>query len=236
MPFDDDNQNYVVNSNNCLTAWSNMQVRLMEAHPLSFTNGGPDPLLHHAIVTGPNGTARISGTPIVTAGKWSDKSAEGILTLTNISGTFGTGEDLLVNGVVRAKVSGAPGEKTNYIRVYYGDEGSHGTPNDNPRDNDRGGNPRIVSGSGVVHWPVANVSDWSAANDYMTLVQWDGVNSAVIGLQRLGGDGTKEENAVIQDRSLLTPASGPINYSGIGLHATGNTAVSTYFDDFAVQY
>jgi len=64
-------------------------------------------------------------------------------------------------------------------------------------------------------------------------VQWDGFQASA---SRLGASGTKEENAIIEDNSLLTPDSGAINYSGIALHATGNTATSTYFDDFAIQY
>ena len=47
---------------------------------------------------------------------------------------------------------------------------------------------------------------------------------------------TTETNAIIKDDSILTPNSGTINYSGIALHATGDTAAYTYFDDFAIQY
>lgn len=228
---------YVINASNYLIDWSNLQVRLKEAYPLGFSNGGPAPLLDGATVKGATSgaIARVSGTPILTSETWSVNTASGTLTLTNVSGTFQNGENLLVNGVIRARVSGAIGVKTNYIRVYYGDVNSHGTQNNIPTDSDnRGGNPRIVTGSSnVIHWPVDNVSDWSAYYDYMTLVQWDGFQASA---SRLGGIGTKEANAIIGDSSLLTPNSGTINYSGISLHATGNTAVSTYFDDFAVQY
>jgi hypothetical protein len=220
-----------------LKAWSNLQVRLKEAYPIGFSNGGPDPLLDGAIIKGATSgaTARISGTPILTSETWSVNTASGTLTITNISGTFQNGENLLVNGVIRARVSGAIGAKTNYIRVYYGDVNSHGTQNDIPTDSaNRGGNLRIViSSSNVIHWPVDNVSDWSAYYDYMTLAQWDGFQASA---SRLGGSGTREANAIIGDSSLLTPNSGAINYSGIALHATGNTATSTYFDDFAIQY
>jgi hypothetical protein len=84
---------------------------------------------------------------------------------------------------------------------------------------------------------VDNVSDWSDYYDYMTLVQWEVPNSSASPTpERLGGVGTIEANAIIKDSSLLTPNSGAIDYSGIALHATGNTATSTYFDDFAIQY
>jgi len=229
-------------SNNLvLVPWANLQVRLIEAYPLNFTSGGPTPLLHNAIIVGATSgaSARISGTPIMTAGTWSSKSATGTLTLTNKSTKlFINGENLLVNGVALASVSGTIGAKTNYIRVYYGDENLHGTPNNIPTDNNRWGDPRIVTGSGnIIHWPVDNVSDWNALNDYMTLVQWDGNQGSAtrLPLCTLPPCPT-EANAIISDSSLLTPDGGTINYSGIALHATGDTAASTYFADFAVQY
>ena len=242
---------YVIGADYYLVDWSNIQVRLVEAYPLGFSTGGPTPLLHNAIIVGATSkaSARISGTPIMTAGTWSSNTAAGTLTLTNKNGTFQTGENLLVGDTARAVVSGILGAKTNYIRVYYGDvDSSHdGTRNNIPTDNNRWSNPRIVTGSSnIVHWPVDNVSDWNAANDYMTLVQWDGVNTCPSNCQPdclptcvpniLGGVSSVEANAIIQDSSLLTPDSGTINYSGIALHATGDTATSTYFDDFAIQY
>jgi len=228
---------FVVNASNYLVDWSNLQVRLIEAYPLGFTTGGPTPLLHGSVVVGgtSGASARINGTPVMTSETWSSTTAAGTLTLTNISGSFQTGENLLVSGTTRAVVSVTLGAKTNYIRVYYGDVTSHGTTNNIPTDNIRGSNPRIIAGSNnVIHWPVDNVSDWSAYYDYMTLVQW--ADQTGTGATRLGGSGTKEANAIIQDNSLLTPSTGSINYSGIALHATGNTAIFTYFDDFAIQY
>jgi len=237
MTYDVNNQNYVFNSSNLLNDWSNLQVRLVEAYPLNFTTGGPTPLLDGSVVVGGTSGARgqISGTPIMTAETWSSNTAAGTLTLTNISGTFQTGENLLVGGTTRAVVSGTLGAaKKNYIKVYYGDVTNHGTTNNIPTDNNRGSNPRIFTGSSdIIHWPVDNVSNWNASNDYMTLVQWDGSQGSAT---RLGGSGTTEANAIIQDASLLTPNSGTIDYSGIALHATGDTATATYFDDFAVQY
>ncbi len=243
---------WVVDGSNNLVPWPNLQVRLIEAYPLNFTNGGPTPLLHNAIIVGATSgaSARISGTPTITAGTWSSKSATGTLTLTNKSTTlFQNGENLLVNGVTLARVSGTIGTKTNYIRAYYADENPHGIPNSMPTDNNRGGDPRVITGSSdIVHWPVDNVSDWQALYDYMTLVQWDGVNTCPSNCQPsclptctpvphiLGGISSVEPNAIIEDSSLLTPNGGTIDYSGIALHATGDTAVFTQFADFAIQY
>lgn len=206
--------------------------------------------MNGAVIVGENSGAmgRISGTPIMTNESWSTNSASGTLTLTTVSGTFQNGENLLVNGVTRARVSGAIGAKTNYIRAYYGDESSHGTQNSIPTDsNNRGGNPRIVSGSSnVVHWPVDNMSDWQEYYDYMTLVEWTEINTAIVTnppeklLEKIKINDTPETfgtfYTIIRDSSLLTPNSGTIDYSGIALHATGDSAAFTYFDDFAIQY
>ena len=212
---------YVVDgSNNKLVAWSNLQVRLNEVY--GFSAGRPDLLLNGAIVVGQNGSGRIRGTPIMTSG------TDGTLTLANVSGYFANGDLLSVNGVPAATM----GTKTNLIRVYYGDAVATvpDTSNTFPTDNNRKRSPRTE-----IHWPVDNVSDWKAENDYMTLVQlWDGFQA---GASILGGSGT-EANAIIKDNSLPTPSYPDVNidHSGIALHAAGNNATSTYFDDFAVQY
>ena len=245
-----------------LSNWSNLQVRLIEAYQLAFTNGGPDPILHNAVVKGETSGAigRISGSAILTSGRWESGNAAGILTLSNICipcppascPTFQSGENLRVNDKIPAKVSGTLGAKSNYIRVYYGDVISHGASNNFPTDNNRGSNPRIVTGSGnIVHWPVDNMSDWKEYYDYMTLVKWDGINTAIVTnppaklaeLIKINDVPTFAQfDTIIRDSSLLTPTPPncstilSINYSGVALHATGDSATSTYFDDFAVQY
>ncbi|WP_435550183.1 hypothetical protein [Desulfobacterium sp. N47] len=229
---------FIVGESGNLIPWSNLQIRLIEAYPLNFTTAGTSntsPLLSGAIVVGPNGSARISGTPVITSGSWASSNVIGILTLTNISGTFSSGENLKVNGTVLAKASGTLGGKSNFIRAYYGDANATNPDTSDiipniPTDNNRKRSLRTE-----IHWPVDNVSDWKAENDYMTLVQWDGVQAPALRLGGSGGD-AKEGRAIIEDGSLLTPDSGVIDYSGIALHATGSSADSTYFDDFAVQY
>jgi hypothetical protein len=235
---------YVVDTNNRLVDWSNVQVRLLEAYQLSFTNGGPSPLLDGDFIVGvtSRAMARVNGTPIYSDNSetWASSTAAGILTLTNISGSFQSGEDLIVNGITRAKASSALSTtKANYIRVYYGDVSSHGTPNNIPIDNIRAGNPRLVTGSSYkVHWPVDDISSWNATNDFMTQVKWSGVNASESTI--LGGSGTTEAGAIIKDTSitypLITPGSGSIDHSGIAVYTTGNTSPYIYFDDFAIRY
>lgn len=229
------NADLVVNASDNLVDWSNLQVRLIEAYPLDFENGGPSPLMSGAIVVGETSRAmaRISGTPVITSGSWASRDVVGILTLTNISRAFSSGENLTVNGTILAKASGTLGVKTNFIRAYYGDADATNPDTSDiiPTNKNRKRSPRTE-----IHWPVDNVSDWKAENDFMTLVKWDDdVQAPALRLGGSGGD-AKEENAIIKDSSLITPFIGAIDHSGIALHATGSSADSTYFDDFAVQY
>jgi hypothetical protein len=133
---------------------------------------------------------------------------------------------LKVGGEAAATLGG----RTNLIRVYYGD--ADATKPDTS-DGTLIGNARKRNPRGEMHWPADNDTDWTTANDRMTLVSpWGGLNT---GITLLGGTGT-EAAAIIKDGSLLTPDSGAIDNSGVALHATGGTATSTFFDDFALQY
>ena len=72
-----------------LTEWSNLQVRLTEAYPLEFKGGGPSTFLYGDMITIMRGatqvgTARVNGTPILTADNWAVNSAAGTLTLSNV--------------------------------------------------------------------------------------------------------------------------------------------------------
>jgi len=218
-----------------LADWSTLQVRVVEAIPLSFSNGGSTPPLWGEIISGQTSgaSAFVNGTPILTSGSWSSSNAAGTLALYKVTGTFASGENLIVNSQIRGRVAGAQGAKTNYLRVYYADTGTH-TPNSTPTDNNRGADPRITASGQTVSWPVDNVSEWASGNDFMTLVQWDGVNTSVTRL----GTGS-EFNAIIQDSALLSPSSGTsFTSSEVALHTAGGSSSDIpdiYFDDFAVQ-
>ncbi len=231
-----------------LKDWSNLQVRVIEAYPLSFTQAPgapPEPLLYGDTITIMRGatkigTARVNGTPILTSGSWAGGNAAGTLTLSNVQLEDGMSiqlnDDLLVYGQVCARAKVAPPDpwtKTNFIRVYYGDESEHPPFDADPLNNNRDNNPRVTESGRAVHWPVDDVGDWAAGNDYLTLVQWNSdVDSSVT---RLGGSGTKEENAIIRTDALLTPESDPFDRPEIALHTFGNTSNPIYFDDFAIQ-
>ena len=237
-----ENSDYVV-----LKDWPNLQIRVIEAYPLDFTNGacidGADssPFLYGDIITGAESgaTARVNGTPILTSGSWDSGNAVGILTLSNVNSAFQGNEDLLAYGNVRAKINGTPPEvetKTNFIRVYYCDVSEHPPFDADPLNNNRNKNPRVTESGQAVRWPVDNVSGWAAGNDYLTLVQWDSdVDSSVT---RLGGSGTKEENAIIRTDILTSPDEGDgfdTDRPEIALHTFGDASKPIYFDDFAIQ-
>jgi prepilin-type N-terminal cleavage/methylation domain-containing protein len=225
-----------------LVDWANLQVRVIEARPLPFREGRPAPLLHgdRIVGDGPKDIGRNNGTPVLDNGDWNASTAAGLLALTQLDdcATFTSGENVLEGGVLRAVADGPLGVRTNVIRVYYGDQATHGTPNSIAQDGSRAGNPRILGAQGV-YWPVDNVGEWNPVSDHMTLVQWDEVNSAV----ELHGI-SPEENAIIVNGELTTPSSGFDNtYPEIGLHVAkapdlgiaGDVDPQYFFDDFAIQ-
>lgn len=220
-----------------LLDWSQIQVRAIEAYPLPFTNGGPTPLLYGDIVTGESSgaSAQLNGTPIVSSGNWANGNVAGKLTLSNVSGSFNSGENLLVNGVIRARFQGSLGSRQNFIRAYYGDTSAHGTANGVATDNDRLANPRVTSSGATIHWPVDDIGAWAADNDYPTLVQWseDQNEDLETPIVRLGADA--ELNAIIQTSALTTPESEEFTRSEIALHTAGSSSSNIYFDDFAIQ-
>jgi hypothetical protein len=226
------NADIVVN-NGRVKNWSTLAARIIECYPMSFSNGGGGGFRYGDEVVGATSgaTAEVNGTPVLSSGDWTGGTAAGALPLANVRGTFQASENLLVGGTVRARATSTPGGRTNHIRAYYGDTDAH-TPNAVPTDNNRGANPR-VTGSGTVNWPMDNIGDWAAANDYLTLVQWTGYNSSYA--TRLGTG--VEANAIIQSSALSSPQDGGDTFtaSELALHSTGKTADHVYFDDFAVQ-
>jgi prepilin-type N-terminal cleavage/methylation domain-containing protein len=228
----------VVNSSGQLVDWSTLVVRLIEADSLSFDQGAGATLRYGDVITGATSGAKatINGTPILTSGAWGS-NATGWLTVSNVTKTggviqFQSGENLLVEGTVRAHYTGNSRLKDNYIRVYYGNTSNLGTANANPLDNNRLANARLAP-SGEVTWPKDDVADWAAANDYFTLVQWDNTLNLDAGDTRLGTG--SELNAIIRTNALTTPSSGTFAQVELGLDTWGATSTSVYFDDFGLQ-
>ena len=142
-----------------------------------------------------------------------------------------------MDGAVQARYTGSSRQKDNYIRAYFGNTGTRGTPDTNPLNtNNRSGNPRITP-PGDLKWPVDDVSDWAPANDAYTLVQWENASNGEV----TGGDavlrlGTgPEANAIIRTSALTTPDSGTFTRAEVGLDTWGSSSTSVYFDDYGVQ-
>jgi len=232
------------NNGRHLVDWSTLAVRVIEADALSFDQGGPGTtgtLRHGDIVTGATSgaTATVNGTPILTSGGWGTSNAAGWLTVTNVTKASGviqfqSGENLTVEGVVRARYTGTSRQKDNYIRVYYSSTAASGSAGTSPLDNNRLADAHITDpATQQVNWPADNVADWGAANDAFTLVQWNDTLNLDAGDARLGTGA--EVNAVIRTNALTTPSSGTFTQPEVGLITWGSSSTSVYFDDFALQ-
>jgi hypothetical protein len=218
-------------------------VRIKESASIAFDSGGTSPIVDGDVIVGATSSASgtVNGTPIVASGSWAGNDAAGTMLLKNVLGNFSDGEQLTVNGtLVSARARDPIISRANYIRAYYGDVSGYGTPNADPFDNDKHGNPRNPAN---VNWTPDEVDDWSADNDYFTLIQWDGINTSIMQTD----DNTQrsvrfiqsldEPGAVIRSTEpvLFTPSSGVFNRPELGLHTLGHGSLNVYFDDFALQ-
>jgi hypothetical protein len=237
-----------------LNPWSTILVRVVEAASLEFSGGTGTTPLYDDTITGntSHATARVNGTPILSLGAldaWGSGTA-GILTVDTVSGTFQS-ETLTVkrgtDTIGTVNYTGTSRPRDNYIRVYYGSTAAIpvNTPGDSyPLGNIRKGHARITNMDLTLQkWPADNVwgpvvtpvnpSVWAAANDYFTLVQWDGLQLGA-GDARLGTD--RELNAIYRTNFLITdPAQTAFTSPEIGLDTWGTDSTSVYFDDFGIQ-
>ena len=205
-------------------------VRVMEAASISFSSAAVTPIINGDKVIGQASGARgnVTGSPIVSSGSWAGGNAGGIIMLNTITSAFQSGETFFVCGSSASATVQGYRSRDNYIKVYYSDTGGYGTPDDTLLDYDKRSNPR-----GEANWPPEEVDEWSADNDYFTLVQWDAVNSAVASAELVTC--LDEPDAIIRTNALVTPADGPFNSPETGLHTFGKSSSSVYFDDFALQ-
>jgi prepilin-type N-terminal cleavage/methylation domain-containing protein len=229
----------VIDASGNLVPWATILVRVIEAASLEFNTGtGPTPLVGD-IITGANGaTARVNGTPILTSGAWEGTNAAGVLTIDTLGATpFVSGTLTVTRGtstIATVNYTGTYRQRDNYIRVYYGTTANKGTANSSPLDYNRLGNARITT-TQTLNWPVDNVSDWAAANDTLTLVQWNDNLQLTNGNAVRLGTGS-ELNAIIRTNLLTTdPAQTTFTSPEIGVDTWGTDSTSIYFDDFGIQ-
>ncbi|MDY6792923.1 MAG: prepilin-type N-terminal cleavage/methylation domain-containing protein [Thermodesulfobacteriota bacterium] len=212
---------------------STLLVRIKEAGEVRFNSGGTTAIEDGDIITQANGAmGTVVGNPILSAGSWAGGDAVGIITLNRVSGTFNSGQAILVGGSNLATCQGFT-DRNNYIKVFYGDVTGEGTANNDPFDLERSPNLR-----NEIHWPPGEVEDWSAETDFFTLVRWDAVNTTSLPTVDIVPSAYETGVIILSDENtLFTPDSGILSYARpeLGLHTFGHGSTDVYFDDFGLQ-
>jgi hypothetical protein len=167
---------------------------------------------------------------MLSSGTWAGNDAAGIMTINNLNGIFQLGELVTASASSTQMTVLAFSDRDNYMRAYYGYRDACLAPSAQYLDEGKRANPR-----GTLNWPPGNVSEWEAANDYFTLVQWDAVNYGPGTLEVVNS--ADEPDAVIRswEPELLTDPIVPFNDIELGLHAGGKGALNAYFDDFGLK-
>ena len=206
----------------------------------------------------------IEGNPLVTAGDWTS-GATGLCTLRDADyDDSKSGSSLKVIGSSTTANLVAYGERENLIRAFIADPTGEGSAGDlgSALDYLKYGHPRRTTSASELQWPPKEIGNWPASMDYFTLVQWDGFNetgtdsdgngiylpwSGILTGTSLGGGSdpatfsnistSDEPYAIIRTNALVSPADTTTSYthSELGLHAFGDGAENTYFDDFGVR-
>ena len=178
------------------------------------------------------GTELIRGVVVhdpVSGGDWAAGGASGTLLLNNISGTavvFNPAYDLLDEAGNKIAEVDDYQSKTNFIKAFYGETTGDATGDADPFNVVRKPNPRPAT---ALNWMPQEGDDYTADDDYFTLVQWD----AVQGSASLTGYGN-ELNAIIRTDTHTTPISGTFADNEVGIHTWGSN-YDIYFDDFGLR-
>jgi hypothetical protein len=209
-----------------------LMVRLREAASITFDSGGSAAPINRDTVVGQTSGAigKIQMDPVLASGSWATNDAAGLMTITNLNGTFQIGETVTMSASATSVIVQGFSARDNYLRAFYGYRDACGVPSAQYLDEDKLASPR-----GSLNWPPENVSEWEAANDYFTLVQWDAVNASVLTAELVTS--LDEPNAVIRswEPELLTDPLGGFTDIELGLHASGKGALNAYFDDFGLK-
>jgi|GEM_PF-4385959 len=215
---------------------STLGFRLQEAAGVAFNNtqAGTQAPRAGEIVLQQDGSGvefvrgRLLHDPIM-IGTWG-VNAQGTLLLNDIVGTTFNPSFALRNeaGAVIADVTGYRA-KDNYIKAFYGLTTGQAAGNTNPFDQIRLPNPRPAP-QGQLNWLPEEGEDYTADDDYFTIVQWQAVDPAAL----LMGQGN-ELNAIIRTDTHVSPDSGSFTDNELGLHTWGYNA-EIFFDDFGIKY
>jgi hypothetical protein len=230
---------------------STLLVRLREAAVVRFDQGGPQPIRQGDLVIGEtSGTrGRVLQPPLMTNTDWGGQLAAGTLLLDRLSANpsgFQANEDLAVTGGTSstaarvASYADATDRKVNILKVFYANEDGSGAASDDALDPDTRPYPRRGAAD-PYRWPPDENENWTSAEDYFRLVQWDAVNAdPALNLDTLtyiDDDNRTIEDAVLRsyDPDLQSPPLGQSIPTELGLHAYGQGADNVYFDDFGLR-
>jgi type II secretory pathway pseudopilin PulG len=241
-----------------------LAVRLQEAMVVRFSAG------HSEIRQGDRimgGLRRTMGTviepPIISNGSWGGlPAASGTLLLnrTEVVSTgdaFEAGEAIHVignsGGAVVESWSETDDRKANVIQLFYANASGFGAGDTDPMNHIT----RPYGRLGVdlelaeLQWPprldgTGNWTDddgnWTAAEDYFRLVQWDALNDAnVTGLRAIrffDATNGSVDNAIVQSHhdALQTPDFPDLYQEPeLGLHTFGDGSKNVFFDDFGIK-
>ena len=203
-------------------------VRLRESAAIEFSDGGPDAINDGDRLQTTGGASAVAyGPTIVTSGTWAAGTAEGIIPVRKVVGTFQTGQRLQFVGASEVATIQGFSARENHIITYLGSQAGCGTASSNRFDNEKHANPR---GQAELNWPPAEGQPWSAQMDYFTQIRWDALNPAVTSAELLNDTIIRSNEAV-----LLTLANGlDRSRPEIGLISMGKGAENVYFDDFGL--
>lgn len=246
-----------------------LAVRLHEAMVVRFKDGQAEIREGDRILGGSRNTiGTVIEPPILNSGSWGGTpAASGTLLLnrtvvTSTGDAFEADESIYVIGNTGdAKVASwdeTNDRKANVIQVFYANANGFGEGDTDPlnRITRPYGRLNIDPDLTDLQWPpeldgTGNWSDrdgnWTAAEDYFRLVQWDAVNDATVtgltAIPFLEATNGLIDSAIIQshyhqsDSDTLQTPDFPAIFENpeLGLHTFGDGSENVFFDDFGVE-
>ena len=253
-PFDSDFGWFIddirINCNQWPAQNSTLAVRLQEAAKVTFDQGGTESFEMGDRVYG--NTSGAMGTvispPLLSDDDWAGSNATGTLLLNNIStgSPFQSNERIITVGYSSrsARVSGyntTTDSQTNIIKAYYASETGKPPGTGDALDANTLAYPRRSTGEDL-EWFAEEGGNWTAAQDYFRLIQWDAVNSGDVAnlesISDLFGGAIAIDNVVLSHYHpdlQTSPTSSALGLPELGLHAYGTGTTNIYYDDFGFR-
>lgn len=238
----------VVDSEGKLKDWSTILLRIVEAASIKLNTTTDTTIATGTVVTD------AAGKTATVYRKINDNDGEIVLLLHNVQEGF-TRPATVEIYATDAAWGFRP--RDNYIWAMFGDTSTHPSANDDPLDNTRNASQRLTDAESAdpnianptyagqkIFWPPDNMSDWGntlangTVNDYFKLVRWNDILNTRTENMDLYIMGTNDEMKAILRTDLWT-TGGYVRTAfphEFGVHALGDQAVNTYFDDLAISF